>query len=190
MAKLTSKDIINRTENFSWGVVIKSTRMLLLVAAFSFCSPVFALDFPHVPNEEWTKGSLCTIEDPDFESYAYVEQIAKCRRNVTSAQKKSIYSRYGVPENCRAQYTIDHFIPLSMGGTNNPDNLWPEHKSVKETRMDLEYEVYLELKEGAIKQDNAIETVVTEKVTPTAKSLPKINCYRQSKGTSPEAVID
>jgi hypothetical protein len=48
-------------------------------------------------------------------------------RNVPILQKKSIYRSYNVkfPQPSGA-YEVDHFIPLSIGGSNDDKNLWPE----------------------------------------------------------------
>lgn len=113
-----------------------------------------------------TTGSLCTPEHPDFERYRYEERIAYCGRNVSSATKASIYRRYGVSRRCKSQYTIDHFIPLSLGGTNDVNNLWPEPKSVKNLRHDLEYELFQRLSAGKISQAEAVRTIVHAKFNP------------------------
>jgi len=54
-----------------------------------------------------------------------VSGYAKSVRSVTSDEKAAVYQRYGVP-NVSGQHEVDHFIPLTLGGSNALTNLWPE----------------------------------------------------------------
>lgn len=48
-------------------------------------------------------------------------------RNVTSAQRVTVYAEYGVPyPEPAGTYELDHLIPLELGGDNADANLWPE----------------------------------------------------------------
>lgn len=124
------------------------------------------LSFPFVPDPKMTTGSLCDPDNPDFERYRYKERIPYCRRNVPTWMKNEVYRRYGVSLRCKSEYTIDHFIPLALGGTNEFDNLWPEPKSIKALRQNLEYELYKRLSTGKITQAEAILTIVQAKLNP------------------------
>lgn len=119
--------------------------------------------YPLVPRQDLTYGQLCTERSPDFRSYRYAERIPYCERNVTVEQKNMIYNQYRIPTNCRNRYTIDHFIPLSIGGDNSDANLWPEHKIVKATRPRLEQELFEALSGSRITQKQAVELIVREK---------------------------
>lgn len=137
------------------GIVV----FLLLVTQITFAYPI-------IPDSDLTPGHLCTRNDRDFDGYRYAEKIAHCRRGVSGSQKRRIYESYSIPPQCRGQYTIDHLVPLSMGGSNRDLNLWPEHYKVKQTRRDLEQEVYLLLKKGEIKRETAVEIILEEKFNP------------------------
>ena len=54
-----------------------------------------------------------------------VPGYAKSVRSVTSEEKAAVYQRYGIP-NVSGQHEVDHFIPLTLGGSNMLTNLWPE----------------------------------------------------------------
>jgi hypothetical protein len=129
------------------------------------CSSPALADFPLTPGAA-TSGSLCTNNDSDFVEYRYSGQIPYCQRRVSSWDKKQIYDSYGVPERCRKEYTIDHFIPLSLGGTNKANNLWPEAKVVKHLRQNLELELFEALRAGTITQADAIATIRDAKLNP------------------------
>jgi hypothetical protein len=128
-------------------------------------------NFPYAPNPAWTNGDICDLKDPDYSERRYPEQIAYCQRNVTVQMKVRIYDLYGVPTHCRTQYTIDHFIPLSIGGTNDLRNLWPEAKAVKKARQNLEVDVYKRLARGDITQAQAIDIVLKAKWNPPVDQI-------------------
>ena len=141
---------------------------LTLAAFFSmavFFSGHALANFPVTPGPG-TVGSLCTTNDSDFVEYRYSGKIPYCQRNVSTYDKKKIYDYYGVPEHCRKEYTIDHFIPLSLGGTNRADNLWPEAKVVKHTRQNLELQLFDELRKGTISQADALAEIREAKLNP------------------------
>ncbi len=140
--------------------------LTLLLSALFVLSLNQALAFPLTPNSKITTGSLCTTKDGDYTEDRYEEKIAYCKRNVSAEEKARIYRTYGIPKECWKRYTIDHFYPLSMGGSNNLDNLWPEHKYVKNTRMNLEMETFTRLQNGEITQKEALEIIKHDKLNP------------------------
>ncbi len=144
-------------------IVVRVVRASFFICFF--LSVNLAFSFPLVPDPEITQGDLCTKRDPDFVMYKYQEKIPYCERNVSWAKRQKIYDEYRIPSRCRHKYTIDHFIPLSLGGNNADTNLWPEHVLVKATRLQLEEELYLTLAQGKINQKEAIDIIVREKTT-------------------------
>jgi hypothetical protein len=62
-----------------------------------------------------TKANMAQVCAADFESAA---------KPVTGRQQSEALNRYGLrPENFTGD--LDHLIPVSLGGSNDPDNLWP-----------------------------------------------------------------
>lgn len=148
----------------------------LVLSIFSvFMTSAFAM--PLVPNPRLTTGDLCDVNDRDYSGDRYEQKIAYCRRNVTWETKTKIYEEYGIPMRCHHEYTIDHFIPLSIGGSNDPSNLWPEHKKIKATRPDFEDEIFAQVSEGRISQAQAVEIVRQKKMRPPVPA-PSSNCER------------
>lgn len=48
-------------------------------------------------------------------------------RDVSAKTKSAIYAEYGIPaKHYGRPYQIDHLVPLGLGGSNDPANLWPE----------------------------------------------------------------
>lgn len=47
------------------------------------------------------------------------------RKELSKVEKVEVYKRYDVPYDT-TKYQIDHFIPISIGGSHDPENLWPQ----------------------------------------------------------------
>jgi hypothetical protein len=135
--------------------------LLTLLLFITFINIVFA--YPKIPNKEISPGNLCSLTNKDFKELRYQEKIPYCSRNVSTSLKDKIYNTYKIPKEERKNYTIDHIIPLSLGGSNDFKNLWPEHYEVKNTRQNLEYNLYIKIREGKINQDCAIKVIFYEK---------------------------
>lgn len=132
--------------------------------------------YPQIPNSQISPGDECSISNSDFSGYRYSENIPYCKRNVSSYLKKSIYEQYNVPVSERGNYTIDHIIPLSIGGSNDVRNLWPEHKQVKATRQNLELCLYEKLRDNYIRQKEAINLILRVKFSqPHDETHPCLN---------------
>ncbi len=147
--------------------------MRVFVLWILFFSSSVAQAYPVVPVSDLTPGEYCTETDSNFLYLRYEEQVPFCKRRVKKQLKDRVYEAYNIPARCRSQYTVDHLIPLSMGGNNSIKNLWPEHHRVKELRMDLESEVHFQLEMGVITRDEAVAQVLEDKflVRPPAEYL-------------------
>jgi hypothetical protein len=51
---------------------------------------------------------------------------ATVARHVTLSTKIKVFRSYGIPVYRWHLYTIDHLVPLELGGTNDIRNLWPQ----------------------------------------------------------------
>jgi len=65
----------------------------------------------------------------------------------------------------RKDFKIDHFIPLCAGGSNDPSNLWPQHKSVYEITDPVEPLICAKMAAGKLDQAYAIKLITTAKTT-------------------------
>lgn len=153
---------------------------LLAFALVSLSFFVFEIAnaFPLTPDPQETPGSLCTVHHRDYSEDRYPEKIPYCTRNVSSSTKKSIYRVYGIPSHCTNRYTIDHLIPLSLGGDNSVRNLWPEHNYVKATRKDLEMKLFTAINNGQIRQREAVDRIYAAKLNPPTPQSGNDECDR------------
>lgn len=117
------------------------------------------------PDRNVTPGSLCTHPD----SYRYPEKIPYCERDVDTDLKKEIFQEYihdlgfSIDMSKRGQFKIDHLIPLCAGGSNNRDNLWPQHATVYKQTDEMEMVACEKMAEGKVTQRKAIDMILEAK---------------------------
>jgi hypothetical protein len=138
---------------------------LTLSVLIVFCGQVFAnSNFPLNPDEKMTPGSLCTHPD----AHRYPERIAYCNRDVSKAEKWAVINAYNdagwrIDKRDRQQFKIDHLIPLCVGGSNEKDNLWPQHESVYVITDAMEGIACDKMAKGRLLQERAVELILRAK---------------------------
>jgi hypothetical protein len=161
------------------------TALTLILTAFVTFWTGFALAYPMTPNPETTPGALCSEKDRHFAGYRHPEHLPVCRRKVEHELKDQIYDRYGIPERCRQSFIIDHLIPLSIGGNNSRENLWPEHHTIRDRQIRFEQEVFDEVSAGKLTQAQAVEKVRAVKFNPDSSFqlfLTEADCNSPERG--------
>lgn len=139
--------------------------LFLLLLSLSSLSYGMNPEFPTSPDSRLTPGSLC--DHPD--EYRYPEHIPYCNRDVDGGQKKAIFDLYRkklgyvLDPQDRKQYKIDHYFPLCAGGSNQENNLWPQHRSVYEVTDPVENIGCQKLADGKISQKELITLIIKAK---------------------------
>lgn len=75
---------------------------------------------------------------------------AKHHRRVSKHMRERVYDRDGVPKGQRRGWTIDHIIPLELGGTNALSNLAAQPKAEARAKDADENRLHLEACAGSI----------------------------------------
>ncbi len=133
----------------------------VLTALPSFSGEIGGNKFPDGPNSQMTPGALCT----NSTTYRYPEHIKYCARDVSSSLKNQIIAKYdkdygyNIRQMSRGDFKIDHLVPLSIGGANDIQNLWPQHKSVYAFSDPLESDVSNLISQAKITQAEAIRVI-------------------------------
>jgi len=137
-------------------------------------TPVAGIAFPTAPNLAVTPGSVCTHPD----EYRYPIRVPYCKRDVEPSLKQKIIEQYdakfgySIAKMQRTLFKIDHYIPLCMGGSNEANNLWPQHETVyKETDL-LEQRLCELMAAGRMTQSDAM--IKIKKAKADYKSASKI----------------
>ena len=151
----------------------------LFVLSFLFQSLALASgSYPDGPELTSTPGSLCEIGVK-----RYPENIIYCERDVDTQLKKEIIRKYDqefgyhIQTMPRDQFKIDHFIPLSIGGSNSITNLWPQHHSVYEITDPVEHLLGQKIAEAKVKQVEAIKLI--REVKMNLSKAPEVIRYLQ-----------
>lgn len=116
--------------------------------------------YPIQPDPEMTPGKLC-----ERGTKRYAQQITYCERSVSGGEKNAIIADYDqqlgfkIRTMNRMDFKIDHFIPLSIGGSNDAENLWPQHKSVYAYSDRLELLLFQAMEADKIQQMEAIRII-------------------------------
>jgi hypothetical protein len=118
---------------------MKNTLLFLLLVVSSLVHAQGGREYPMGPNPRLSPGELC--DRPV--SYRYPENIAYCDRIVSTQEKDIVFASYRklgyiLSYTQRSSYKIDHYIPLCAGGSNNAENLWPQHISIANVTDSLE----------------------------------------------------
>ena len=164
---LRLRSVFCRTFLVKFFLLLVSTEVNLLTHALH-------LSFPESPDRTLSPGSLCTRPI----KYRYPERIAYCERNVESEQKQKIIENYDellgfeIRSMNRIEFKIDHHIPLCAGGSNENDNLWPQHRSVYEQTDPIEPQLCKLMSMGKMRQVEAVEIIKEVKAKPkTSKEV-------------------
>lgn len=147
--------------------LIKRRKLLKLIFLLLFTSMnLFAAsEYPLAPDPRLTPGSFCNQPD----AYRYPENIPYCNReSLIIGVKEDVFNEYRrkgyrLDPRTRSDYKIDHLVPLCAGGSNEADNLWPQHKSLYIHTDTLESTGCDKLKTGRITQAAVVRLIIEAK---------------------------
>lgn len=89
-----------------------------------------------LPDPKCTPGS---IQSSDKAAICTPGWAAAHRMYFTKSERTAAFAKYGVHTLNPASYgEYDHLIPLELGGSNNPDNLWPEKGKIPNPKDTIE----------------------------------------------------
>ncbi len=132
------------------------------------------------PLADLTPGDLCTNPVREFHGGNI------CKRKVRSEVRDAVLRNYNqrrgpyINDLNRAEFKVDHYIPLCLGGSNRKANLWPQHRSSFRITDPIEAALCEKVREGKITRNKAIEIIkaVKNDVSLEAQSWNEINSLR------------
>jgi hypothetical protein len=113
--------------------------LAIVLLAGTPAAPAFAFEIR--PNPNMTGGSV-RIDGHDVRTTC--GQSKAHRGSMNHARRDEILGRYGLPPGTHPDYEIDHLIPLCLGGSDDPSNLWPEPRRSIEPKWNAEAKDRLE----------------------------------------------
>jgi hypothetical protein len=105
-----------RPKRPSWGFCAALAGALMLASPALAESPAIAY-----PDPALTPGAVRTTDHREICS-----ADTSSLRHGSRARSDLIYGRYGIARSDRMQFTLDHLVPLEIGGADVIENLWPE----------------------------------------------------------------
>ncbi len=137
---------------------MKLRNILFIVLSLTISNAAFSMQ---LPDPKLTPGVLCSASDPDFQGYDYPSHVARCKRNISNQEKLDVARNYGnIPQSQWVNYEFDHYMPLCAGGSNSPQNLWPQPIAEAKKKDVVEVQVCTALKAGTMTQDQALQKIL------------------------------
>ena len=100
-------------------------RVIRATLPFVLASAAMAADRPARPNPTLTPGATVSVPLARLCEKSYASAV----RHVSGRTKAAVYAAYGISRRSHREYEVDHLIPLELGGSNDPKNLWPQPRS-------------------------------------------------------------
>jgi hypothetical protein len=110
------------------------------------------------PDPTLTPGAVRTTDAFDVCSHGTAQL-----RHMSRARSDAIMAAYGLPGGPHEAYEIDHLIPLSIGGSDADQNLWPEPRRMIEKEWPAERKDELEMRLHNLVCTGQIEITVAQK---------------------------
>jgi hypothetical protein len=139
----------------SMRAIICSLAIVVLSATVTFAAD------PALPDPKLTPGAVLTTDAAVICQPGYSRSV----RHTSGSLKHRVYVEYGIAPNT-GRYEIDHLIPLSIGGADTRENLWPESHDTKRWNADvkdrLENYLHAEVCAGRISLADAQKAVAAD----------------------------
>jgi hypothetical protein len=132
-----------------------------------------------LPDRRLTPGATVAIDISDMCKMGYAASV----RDVGPELRSEVFREYGLFWGHRRDYEIDHLVPLSLGGQNSIQNLWPEsrvtHPWNARVKDLLEDVLHREVCAGRVSLEEAQEAIRTDWVA----------AYRKYIGLEPRSFV-
>ena len=114
-----------------------------------------------LPNPALTPGHVMTTDRETVCERGYSKRV----RAVSPAMKRAVMRAYGINPDRRPSLEVDHLIPLSIGGSNDVRNLWPQLERPRpgfREKDRLEFRAYLDVCAGRLDLKYAQRRMATD----------------------------
>lgn len=119
-----------------------------------------------LPDRACTPGQVLTSSKPKVCTAGYAQTV----RNVTSTTRRKVIERYDYSP--IGEFEIDHLVPLSLGGSNDVTNLWPEPAPAFRVKDRLEFATWRAVCDGRLKLRDVQRQFARDWTTVKVPALP------------------
>lgn len=148
------------------------TVLLFLMLMSCLSDPAVAQrGYPNMPNPTLTPGATLDVTREDLCRSEYTSPAGK----IPITLKRQTFDRYGLSPGA-VGYNVDHLIPVSLGGSNSPKNLWPQSLSGEWNyymKNRLERTLYKKVCREALALEKAQQEIAADWVTAYKKYIAK-----------------
>jgi hypothetical protein len=149
-------------------------RLQIALVLALLASPVLAGEQHSVPNPKLTPGDVSP--NVTAKDICAPPQPNKKPQYVSAEVQQKVYAAYGLPEGNRTGYcytpegcSLNRLIPMTLGGTNDPKNLWvqPNDQAIWNSHIKTELETRLHemVCQGEITLGEAQQAIATDWIT-------------------------
>jgi len=122
-----------------------------------------------LPDPNCTPGAVLTTSTANVCSKDWASSH---REYFTKAQREAAFAKYGIYTTDPAAYgEYDHLIPLELGGSNSPLNLWPEKGSIPNAKDAVENALHSAVCSGKVPLATAQHDIAADWVTAGTKDI-------------------
>ncbi len=125
----------------------------------------------NLPNPALTPGATLDVKREDLCGSEYTSPADK----IPITLKRQTFDRYGLSP-ATVGYNVDHLIPVSLGGSNSPKNLWPQSLSGEwnyHLKNQLERTLYKMVCKEGLALEKAQQEIATDWVAAYKKYISK-----------------
>jgi hypothetical protein len=140
---------------------------VLVAASFavSRSSPPDTCQAGLLPDRSCTPGVVLTSSKLKVCTPGYAQTV----RNVTDATREDVRARYAFKG---GRHEIDHLVPLSLGGSNDERNLWPESAPAFRVKDRLEFAAWRAVCAGKLRLRDVQRQFARDWTTVKVPALP------------------
>lgn len=144
------------------AVAVVTAAIAIIPGASATCRSASGL----TPDRGCTPGLVLTSSKPKVCTSGYAQTV----RHVTTATKRRVEDAYGFDRS--QEHEIDHLVPLSLGGSNDQQNLWPEPAPAFHVKDRLEFAAWRGVCDGRLKLADVQRQFATDWTTVKVPALP------------------
>jgi hypothetical protein len=124
----------------------------------------------YMPNPKLTPGTTLKVSKDDLCGSRY----KSADRSIPISLKRKVFDLYGIRADNPTPFNVDHLIPVSLGGSNSIENLWPQPLSGEwsyHKKNQLEHRLHKLVCRGELDLAKAQQEISTDWVSAYKKYL-------------------